>query len=600
MSREPPNKKRKVVDAPEAVEAASKQITELTEELPSLPFAYRYRNGKFFYVRKCYEGYYELVKKMLDDGKPWVTVTGTPGIGKSVFYAYFFNRLREREPNTWIIAISFKRENIAEIAVYKGRGDPEEIDTDVTSETEAAIGKVLKEARANKKVLFLCDGRPTKIWRLNQMVVFTSPNEKWLRAVRKTYSTLFMPLWTFEELREAALLLSLAGPSGVKCISDDDLETRFNTFGGVARECLSVNEADVDLAKWDITEEVKMISDLDEFRNAFKGVPSRFYCHRLLHYVPVDESAMKRRTKLASPFVVELIGKSILASTINNRNMIRMLLDGVPEGASLAGWLFEASAHEALQGGCTLQLRLLENSDTTSKGREVQRELKEVEIAATEAPDVFKMNDLSPKTAKIGPYHKPELKQFESIDSFYLAQMNCDGTDDISTWNIKNDLILFQMTISETHPVNASGIIKVLEKLELLESVKNNPKRVALVFAVPHDIADSFKLQKIVHEEVSDSDPVFAIRGIGKTTTKKLEECSIYKISEPRAAIEMNTLPPKVVSSSALANLKCMRDSSYSDAMAKIPQYVWPLRIPDEAGGVCRRCGRQCACENCE
>ncbi|KAE9044426.1 hypothetical protein PR001_g2857 [Phytophthora rubi] len=175
MSQEPPTKKRKVVDAdaPKAVEAASK----LTEELPSLPFAYQYRNGKFFYVRKCYEGYYEVVKKMLDDGRPCVTVTGTPGIGKSVFYAYFFNRLREREPNTWIIAISFKRENIAEIAVYKGCDDPEEIDTYVTSESEVAVGKVLKEARAHKKkVLFLCDGRPTKLWGSSKMVSSEKPH----------------------------------------------------------------------------------------------------------------------------------------------------------------------------------------------------------------------------------------------------------------------------------------------------------------------------------------------------------------------------------------------------------------------------------------
>ncbi|KAE9037476.1 hypothetical protein PR003_g9367 [Phytophthora rubi] len=347
MSREPPNKKRKVVDAPEAVEAASKQITELTEELPSLPFAYRYRNGKFFYVRKCYEGYYELVKKMLDDGKPWVTVTGTPGIGKSVFYAYFFNPLREREPNTWIIAISFKRENIAEIAVYKGRGDPEEIDTDVTSETEAAIGKVLKEARANKKVLFLCDGRPTKIWRLNQMVVFTSPNEKWLRAVRNTYSTLFMPLWTFEELREATLALSLAGPSRVKCISDDDLETRFNTFGGVASECLSLDEVVVDLAKDYIIDEIKTINSLGKLRSVLKGVHDGVDWHCLFYYFPVDVNGMKRDWKLASPFVVERLAERMLQVTRNDKEAIRASIEDIPRGAPLAEWL---DAHEGLGG----------------------------------------------------------------------------------------------------------------------------------------------------------------------------------------------------------------------------------------------------------
>ncbi|KAE8899099.1 hypothetical protein PF011_g15490 [Phytophthora fragariae] len=343
MSQEPPTKKRKVVDAPEAVEAASEQITKLTEELPSLPFAYQYRGGKFFYVRKCYERYYELVKKMLDGGKPWVTVTGTPGIGKSVFYAYFFNRLREREPNTWIIAISFWMEAIKEIIVYKGRGDPGTIER-----KKNAIDMVLEEAHANKKkLIFLCDGPPTKVWSSSKMVVFTSPNEKWLRAVRKTYSTLFMPLWTFEELREATLALSLAGPSGVKCISDDDLETRFNTFGGVARECLSLDEVVVDLAKDYIIDEIKTINSLGKLRSVLKGVHDGVDWHCLFYYFPVDVNGMIRDWKLASPFVVERLAERMLQVTRNDKEAIRASIEDIPRGAPLAEWL---DAHEGLGG----------------------------------------------------------------------------------------------------------------------------------------------------------------------------------------------------------------------------------------------------------
>ncbi|KAE9097468.1 hypothetical protein PF010_g15949 [Phytophthora fragariae] len=306
MSQEPPTKKRKVVDAPEAVEAASEQITKLTEELPSLPFAYQYRGGKFFYVRKCYERYYELVKKMLDGGKPWVTVTGTPGIGKSVFYAYFFNRLREREPNTWIIAISFWMEAIKEIIVYKGRGDPGTIER-----KKNAIDMVLEEAHANKKkLIFLCDGPPTK-------------------------------------LREATLALSLAGPSGVKCISDDDLETRFNTFGGVASECLSLDEVVVDLAKDYIIDEIKTINSLGKLRSVLKGVHDGVDWHCLFYYFPVDVNGMIRDWKLASPFVVERLAERMLQVTRNDKEAIRASIEDIPRGAPLAEWL---DAHEGLGG----------------------------------------------------------------------------------------------------------------------------------------------------------------------------------------------------------------------------------------------------------
>ncbi|KAG7376165.1 hypothetical protein PHYPSEUDO_014144 [Phytophthora pseudosyringae] len=50
-----------------------------TEELPSLPFVHKYKNGKYYYVRKCYEEYYQTVMEMLNAEEEFVTVTGTPG-----------------------------------------------------------------------------------------------------------------------------------------------------------------------------------------------------------------------------------------------------------------------------------------------------------------------------------------------------------------------------------------------------------------------------------------------------------------------------------------------------------------------------------------
>ncbi|KAG7375088.1 hypothetical protein PHYPSEUDO_005123, partial [Phytophthora pseudosyringae] len=74
-------------------------------------------------------------------------------------------------------------------------------------------------------------------------------------------------------------------------------------------------------------------------------------------------------------------------------------------------------------------------------------------------------------------------------------------------WNATNLLILFQVKFSETHPVNASGIISVLNKLGLLEAVKSNPKQAALVFVVPENIVAGYKRQKIT-AEATESDSV--------------------------------------------------------------------------------------------
>ncbi|KAG3112858.1 hypothetical protein PI124_g8655 [Phytophthora idaei] len=82
--------------ADKAAEAVSEEDTGFTEELPPLLFVHQYRNGNFS-VRECYEKYYQFVKKMLlVNREKCVTVTGTPGIGKSVFYAYFFSASGKR------------------------------------------------------------------------------------------------------------------------------------------------------------------------------------------------------------------------------------------------------------------------------------------------------------------------------------------------------------------------------------------------------------------------------------------------------------------------------------------------------------------------
>ncbi|EGZ06414.1 hypothetical protein PHYSODRAFT_307350 [Phytophthora sojae] len=300
---------------------------KLTEELPPIPFVHQYRNGKYFYVRECYERYYKLVKEMLDSGERCVTVTGTPGVGTSVFYAYFFNHFRKEETDSWVIAMSHVMNNIAVATVFKGRRDAgEDLGLCFTSTKLAAIGTTLKEARVQKKkVLFLCDGAPTHLWWPHQMVVFTSPDEEWLRQVRKDDCTLFMPLWTHNELRQAAMALSFAGSREISCVSDAALETRFKIFGGVARECFLPSESSVERAKSDLQRDLAI-----------------FQSEKALE--TTQEERLNEDTKLASPFVIEEPAKHLLRFVDADREKIRASLDGIPQAAPLLEWIFEAGA----------------------------------------------------------------------------------------------------------------------------------------------------------------------------------------------------------------------------------------------------------------
>ncbi|KAG7376474.1 hypothetical protein PHYPSEUDO_013319 [Phytophthora pseudosyringae] len=430
-----------------------------------------------------------------------------------------------------------------------------------------------------KMVLFLCDGPPESV--RSPMVVFTSPNVKWLNAMRKHNCTLYMPLWTCEELQEAAFALGLAESSG---ITDEVVEARFNTFGGVARECFLTTQFLVKKALREMVKEIKEISNPRKLHNLCDGLSKCNDCHGVLHYVP-DESIMLPETQLASPFVVEKLAQHMLEGVENDRDRLRTELKGISQAAPLLGWLFETDVHEGLQRGCTLKARLLQHNDTTGKSDNSDDKLQQTfQIAESPQPDVVKLKDLSPAAATRGPYHKLDLDQFESISGFYLPKM--DSTEvtapALVVWNATNLLILFQMTISKSHPMNASGIISVLKKLGLVKAVKSNPNQAALVFVVPEDIGAGYKRQKITPEATED-DSVLNVDGIGPQAREKLAKLGIDTIKGLKAAIDAKTLPPKTIRPQTIKSLGDIRDKSYSEAMAEIPQYVCSFSRTDEA-----------------
>ncbi|KAG1713163.1 hypothetical protein DVH05_028503 [Phytophthora capsici] len=137
-------------------------------------------------------------------------------------------------------------------------------------------------------------------------------------------------------------------------------------------------------------------------------------------------------------------------------------------------------------------------------------------------------------------------------------------------WNKKpeNRLILVQATISESHPVNASGILDVLEKLGLKEAVKAHPERVALVFIVPEPKLASYKRQEIRPERHGS---LTCVKHIGRHTEKALHKRGIFSINQLLEAVANDS---SVVLNKVRNSLSNLRGESYSDAMTKIPQFV--------------------------
>ncbi|KAL3669196.1 hypothetical protein V7S43_005579 [Phytophthora oleae] len=180
------------VSYPEAMDIEAEE-EERTRVFPSeLPMQFSYARPRY-YVRRCYSEYYSLILEMLAE-YDIVTVTRTPGIGKSIFYAYFYQRYKENEENeenkenrrkTIIIAASFRKDSgIKQAVVFQEDGTTQrweggDVNTIICTAHKAALVR-------KAEVMYLFDGPPIlpPIYPI-RMVCFTSPNERWLEEVRK-------------------------------------------------------------------------------------------------------------------------------------------------------------------------------------------------------------------------------------------------------------------------------------------------------------------------------------------------------------------------------------------------------------------------------
>jgi hypothetical protein len=162
-----------------------------------LPMSYEFLESKF-YVRNCYEEYYQLVMKLLLNPRmDYISLTGTPGIGKSIFYLYFFQRFRNEYPDATIVTASFIKER--------------ELKKCVVFEPGMVEGVEYEKIPDIKDSIHLYDGPPKIEPSDNKMVCFTSPNYKWLDGMEKAanHIPLYLPVWTLQELWEANELLEL-------------------------------------------------------------------------------------------------------------------------------------------------------------------------------------------------------------------------------------------------------------------------------------------------------------------------------------------------------------------------------------------------------
>ena len=323
-----------------------------------LPMSYDYLESKF-YVRKCYSEYYDYIESLLSNQKvKYVSLTGTLGIGKSIFYLYFFQRYWRENPTKTIVTAAFdKLRKFKKCIVFAPNSRPQ-VHLDGIPFIEDSI--------------HFYDGPPDLEPCDNKMVCFTSPNYYWLDKMEKAeyHVELYFPVWTLEELWEANELLEIGLDSKI-------IKERFLLFGGSARYCLTLNNRFYDKGVNQLESKSRAITSFDDIKDCLVVKPKiSNVIHRIFNYVPLyyehDGMPSSFQPVFCSVTIARIVYASIREKSESKRSefanwlkkfyaIFGWLFEGFDNDKLKIGlgWLFEGYATEKLKAGGDFRLKSL-------------------------------------------------------------------------------------------------------------------------------------------------------------------------------------------------------------------------------------------------
>jgi hypothetical protein len=530
---------------------ASPPLT-INAPVEDVPQSNRFVRGSFF-VRDCYPAYYDKIIESLTvhtSTKRLISVTGTPGIGKSIFYLYFFLKYKKEHPDERLLTASYTKERkLEECKLWKSAN---EVNAGCKDGEDPLLVKEYESIPKDACALYLYDGPPDMKPKgsSTKMIAFTCPNAGWFGMTSKyeEHSKVYMPNWTLSEIEMAndALQLKLA---------QNDLKVRFDLFGGTVRYTLVPDATFVEDGRSYIQTALSKISTIDQVRDCFEGTSSLDQIvHRLMHYNVCETDWTKATLKPASKFVAALMQERLDKKLDSDRRRLMHWLDGAGSASAFAGWLFENFVHEIFLKGVSFSMRSLGES-TGMSALDIDATAGFYRRFKLEVPleDVF-----------LRVYQMPESSTLQALDSYILT---------------KDGLWMFQVTRAMNHDVDLEGILKLLEFLGVIDKVRENPNFAKLVFVVPLAMSGKFSAQKITKDPIFQgmSEPAVLaadcsmVPGIKMEKNRKLTEIGINNIGELLADNSERTSFTRSAVRKFRSNLKSLKDADFIESL---PQYV--------------------------
>jgi hypothetical protein len=463
-------------EVPQPQSQLQRQLVMDTPTDPVLPQTNEYSLPQF-YVRKCYKQYYDQVFGLLQTHK-LISITGTKGIGKSMFYQYTFKRVKEEHPTLVVITASFAkgtRDFNGGIVFFPDGTMKRLITFDSLVECEFHM------IDSNIPVISLYDGAP-KVVAKCRMICFTSYDAAWFLAakdMKKIHATLYMPTWFLGELKEARDALHLE-------FSDQQLEDNFAQFGGVPRVCfldlnLENDQVEYNEYKETLDQGIHKIQSFNHFVEMLNKVkdPEQIP-HRLFRFVP--RSDLSNRMAYFEPIstaVSSAVSEHLKARNHTERVEMLLKLEGVAKASSFYRFLFEPHVHEILMRDRHFQIRSLEVEGVSVR-----------EFVITPESQIEYVEKKSYAEYAVQFLQIPLASNHRSCDSWFVDKL-------------RRLVVFVQVTSSYHHPESQKGLENVLLKLSSSDSDILNYEKI-LLFVVP-DTLNEIMSTKFTKQIIEDS-----------------------------------------------------------------------------------------------
>ncbi|KAK6097958.1 squalene synthetase-like protein [Batrachochytrium dendrobatidis] len=433
--------------------ANAQLVDECIQSTDHVFFPYTQDKIQKLYVRECYHDVFGLLLDQIDRGMKSFAISGTSGIGKSLFFVYILHRLMDDfttktlslKPNRIVYQVgsSYKCFDLQQQFVAR------------TTEFDA------EELVWKQDTFYVIDGRTSEPLISSCIVLFiSSPRSEWYKEFvkQKMAKEWDFPVWTLNELQACRR----------HCYPDVPIETineRYRMYGGVARSVFDIVSNPMEEALADV-DAVKGV------RNIGFTIKLSANTHTLLHTIVSDDGQYEfLHVDIASRYIGEQLWQRHSSQMITN---IQQMFDGIP--TKISRHLFEIYGHMVFcTGGQTLKCRCLEDGKATK-----------ITLDALNGQRITFGIDTIPTAAALdGNYYEPtDDDDFAAIDSLSRQGM-------------------FQFTVAAEHPICGVDILTKLCNLY------DEPK---LYFVVPPHQFKGFKKQSF--KPIDGTEQIQPIHGL--------------------------------------------------------------------------------------